>query len=479
MRSERRLALAAVAAWATAGWCVVETARASVAVMAAAASVAVAVRRSPVAVMIAIGVMAAAGSSAWHLHRLASGPVATLARARADAEVRAKLVRDPDRIVTSTGTTMTITDATVTSVLANGWRRTNAPVVVMSFGAGWAGLLPGQVVDVSGRFVPPQHGDGTTAAIEARAPPILIGRPPWWQRLAGRVRAGLRDACGGLPADARGLLPSLVDGDSSRVPPSLQSAMRVTGLTHLEAVSGENVSVVLTVVLAIARSMGVRRRSRAALCLAALLAFVVVARPSPSVLRAAVTGGVVLLAMVTGRRAAALPALSLAVAVLAVVNPFLARSVGFALSVVATGSLVLLAPHWTRRLERHLPHSLAVAVAVPAAAQLACTPILLLAFGQLTPYAVIANLLAAPAVVPATILGVATALVALVWLAAAIPFAWLGAVPTTAIAVVARGIARFPGAALDWHPNPAAVVGMTIAAAVVLRRRLRRRAVTS
>jgi competence protein ComEC len=218
-------------------------------------------------------------------------------------------------------------------------------------------------------------------------------------------------------------------------------------------VSGENVTIVLGVTIGLARAAGIRRRGRAFVCAATLVAFVIVARPSPSVLRAAVMGGIALIAMVSGRRSSALPALSAAVALLLVLNPFLARTVGFVLSVVATAALVTIAPAWTARLERRMPRPLAIAIAVPAAAQLACTPILLLVFGQLTPYAVLANLLAAPAVVPATILGVATAVAAMAWPAGAELAAWLGAAPTMVIAEVARVLADLPGAAIGWHES--------------------------
>jgi competence protein ComEC len=249
--------------------------------------------------------------------------------------------------------------------------------------------------------------------------------------------------------------------------------MRLTGLTHLQAVSGENVSVVLAVTLAVARAIGVRRRLRVVVAAVALLGFVVLARPSPSVLRAAVMGGVVLLAMAVGRRVAPMRALSAAVLVLLCVNPFLARSVGFVLSVFATAAILTVAPHWTDRLARHLPRAVAVTIAVPAAAQLACTPVLVLAFGQLTPYAIPANLLAAPAVVPATVLGVVCAGVATVYGPAAVPIAWMAALPTAAIAVVARSLASLPGAGLRWSGAAAVallVLATGLAAWIVWRR---------
>jgi competence protein ComEC len=331
---------------------------------------------------------------------------------------------------------------------------TDAPVLVMTYGSGWIGLLPGQRVRRAGRLQPPRPGDDVTAVLDGRSPPDRLGRPPWWQRAAGHARASLRAAAAGLPPDERGLLPSLVDGDETLVPPALQADMRLTGLTHLEAVSGENLSVTLAITLAVARGVGLRRRARIAACALMLVGFVVLARPSASVQRAAVMGVAALVAMAIGRRATPLPALSVAVTVLVLADPFLGRAVGFVLSVLATAALVTVAPPATQWLSRWLPRPVALAIAVPTAAQLACTPVLLLTFGWLTPYAVPANLLAAIAVVPATVVGVATAVVSSLWRPAAVPLAWLGVLPTGWIADVARTFGGLPGAGMGVPGGP-------------------------
>ena len=252
-------------------------------------------------------------------------------------------------------------------------------------------------------------------------------------------------------------MPGLVVGDVSRMPPSLTDAFRVSGLTHLNAVSGENCAVVLATVGALLRRTPLRRGWRIAVAAASLAAFVVLARPSPSVLRAATMGGAALLAMSVGRRVQPLPLLSAAVLLLVLTNPFLGRSVGFALSVVATSAIVLLAPRWADALSRRMPPWLALAVAVPAAAQVACTPLLVLVFGQATPWAVPANLLAAPAVGPATVAGVVTAVVAVLSPVVGSVLAWAAALPAGWLALVARSMAALPGAAARW---PAGVTGV-------------------
>jgi competence protein ComEC len=446
----------------------------SIVVAAAASLVAVIARRVPMVPLIAVGLSLGAACAAWHVWSLQHGLVVSMASQRADVDVVARLVRDPVDVTTVSGSHLTVVDATVVSVLAGGWRPVNSPVLVLSYGAGWDGLLPGQRVEVTGKLAPRRRGDAIAAVLDARSPPLTIGRPPWWQRAAGSVRSALRRACAGLPADERGLLPGLVDGDVAAEPANLTTDMRRTGLTHLQAVSGENVSVVLGVTLGVARAIGLRRRSRVAVASIALLGFVVLARPSPSVLRAAVMGGLVLLALLAGRRLAALQVLAVTVLGLVCIDPFLARSVGFVLSVSATAGILIVAPRWATRLARHMPMPIAIAIAVPAAAQLACTPVLVMAFGQLTPYAIPANLLAAPAVVPATVLGVVCAALA-PFSRLATATAWLAAAPTAIVALVAHTFATLPGAGTRWPAGPRTDVIVATVFVVAILWRLRRR----
>ena len=174
---------------------------------------------------------------------------------------------------------------------------------------------------------------------------------PLVQRVAGDLRGGLRDAARAVLAeDPAGLLPGLVVGDTSGVPPGLADDFRTAGLTHLTAVSGTNVAIICGAVLLLARLARAGPRTAAVLAALALIGFVVLARPSPSVLRAAVMGGVTVLALAVGRRRSVVPALAAAVIVLLLVDPGLATDPGFALSVLATGALVLLAPGMVARL---------------------------------------------------------------------------------------------------------------------------------
>jgi competence protein ComEC len=484
--SDLRLALPALAAWATAAAAqtVAPGRTAVVVVVAATAALLAGFQRRLFAAGLALGVAIGGSAMALHVAALHRGPVAALAARSTSAELRLTIVRDPSPVQSSTGRGLVVADATVTGVRADrgGWVDDRAPVVVFAV-RGWLGLLPGQQVEVDAGLRPPRDGDTVAAVVLPTDLPRLVGRPPPWQRWAARVRDGLRTACAELGEDRRGLLPGLVLGDVSAMPPSLTDAFRVTGLTHLNAVSGANVAIVVGAVTVGVRRLGVGRVGRVWLAAAALLGFVVLVRPQPSVLRAAVMGAVVLLAALLGRRSSPVPVLAGAVLLLVVLDPFLARTPGFALSVLATAAIVLLAPGWTERLTRWMPRPLAAAVAVPAAAQLACTPIIVAVFGQLTPLAVPANLLAAPAVAPATLLGLAAALVGVVLPPVAAGLAWTAGLAAGWLAVVARSLAAAPGAGLRWPSGwqGALLLGIVAAALFIgvrtVRRRWRRRAI--
>lgn len=337
-------------------------------------------------------------------------------------------------------------------------------------GAAWSRALPGERLVTSGT-VRARGTDGRRARVELRgaSAPALLADAGALQRAAGRLRAGLVAASEDLAPDGAALLPGLAVGDTSRVPDDLVEAMRTTGLTHLTAVSGAHFSLVGALVLAVTGLVRLPRPARVAVTATVLAGLVVLVRPDPSVLRAAATGCVGLVALAAGRRAAALPALACGVVVLLLLDPWLARSAGLALSVAATAGLVVGGPPVLAGL-RGARRWVVAALAAPALAQLACGPVLVLLSPVLTTWALPANVLAAPAVGPATVLGLLAALVsplspdlaALLARGAGLGAAW--------IAWVARTVAAWPAATLPWVGGlaGAALLAVLEALAVVL-----------
>ncbi|WP_051366842.1 ComEC/Rec2 family competence protein [Hamadaea tsunoensis] len=360
-------------------------------------------------------------------------------------------------------------------------RRENADVLVLASDPAWRNLLPGQHVTADGRLAPPRDRGLLAAIVSVNEPPAAATAPPWVQRAAGGLRAGLRDACAGLDPRPGGLLPGLVVGDTSRLPPEVADDFRAVGMTHLTAVSGSNLAVILGCLLYAARWARAGPRLSAGLCVLGVVGFVILARPSPSVLRAAVMGAIALVALATGRGRAALPALCATVTVLVVADPGLAGDPGFALSVCATAGLLLLAPPWRDALRRRgFPRWAAEALAVPAAAQVACGPVIAAISGTVSIVAIPANLLVAAAITPATLLGVAATALSAVWPAGAAAVAWLASWPVWWLVEVARVGAGLPLGNLPWPagtPGALLLAGLTILLLVGFRSTLIRRLV--
>ncbi|MEG8275488.1 ComEC/Rec2 family competence protein [Streptomyces sp. AHA2] len=457
-------------------------------------------RASAAAVLLCVA--AAAASAGLHGADLRRGPVPGLAREYRPVTAEVELTSDPrlsrpkvrgDHLVP----TAVLIDAEVRRVHEPGGATvaTRTPVLLIvdvrastpnravdgPVPSPWLGLLPTTRLRVEARSAPAlSGGDRIAAVLRVRGPgrPQVVREPSRAQRLAGLLRAGLREATEGLPSDARALLPGLVVGDTSRVTPELEEAFKETDLTHTLAVSGANFTILLALLLGppglaaraerrgIAPRLGIPLRGTAVLGGALSLGFVVVCRPEPSVVRAAACGAVALLALATGRRRSMIPALATAVLLLVLHDPWLARSYGFLLSVVATGALLTLAPRWSAGLRRRgVPPRLAEALGAAAAAQALCAPVVAVLSARVSLVAVPCNLLAEAAVAPATVLGFAALATAPVAMPMAEALAWCAQWPAGWIASIARTGAALPGAGVDW---PGSWAGAALLAVVTL-----------
>jgi len=340
-----------------------------------------------------------------------------------------------------------------------------------------AALAYGTQVQVDLRLTPaPDRGARAVARGRALGDVGVRSPPPALLRVTEGLRAGLVVTARGVPGDAGRLLPGLAVGDVRAVG-DLDAPMRVSGLAHLTAVSGAHFSLLGGVVLAAAARCRVPRRWRWCPVTVVLAGFVAVVHPGASVVRAAVMGAIGVLGLVAGRPSRTVPALAAAVVVLLVADPWLAADLGFVLSVVATAGIALLAGPlartWSagaRRVpgERSGAGALATALAVPVAAQAVCAPVVLLLSPAVPLYAVPANLLAAPAVGPATVGGLLAALLAGPWPAAARCCALVAGAGCWWIATVARTAAGLPGAQVAWLGGAAGPVLLAGACAAAL-----------
>ncbi|MGH3472027.1 MAG: ComEC/Rec2 family competence protein, partial [Nocardioidaceae bacterium] len=354
--------------------------------------------------------------------------------------------------------------------------RVRSPVLVIG-DPSWVGLRLGAHIVAAGRLQTAEGGD-LAAVLVARGGPELTRPPGAVDRAVSRVRGGLTEAAAPLPPAERALVPALVDGDDSAMPDQVRSDFKTAGLTHLLAVSGSNLTLVLAFALLGARWAGVRGYGLALVGALAVGCFVLLARPEPSVLRAAAMGVVGLAGLAAGGARRGTRALCVAVVVLMLVDPWMARSVGFCLSTFATAGILLLAPPCRDALARWMPRPIAEAIAIPLSAQVVCTPVIAAISGQVSLVAVIANLLAGPAVGPATVTGLVAGLIALVSADMGHLVARVAALPAWWIIWVAEHSARLAGAAVEWPVGAASLAlltGLCIVLVVVLPRLLSRR----
>lgn len=512
-----RLAPVALAAWAAAGWGCAAGVRAclgagAVALAAAGIALVPALRHRPArhrhdprpgaqvpggargsvaasALAVALACASVLGVTAALLHVRERDPLTIAAAASRRATLVAIVTTAPRPVVTAHRTAVLV-ELGVRSV--DGAPSRQRAVVLGD--SRWLDLPLGATVRVHGPLRAAQPGSAEAARLGAGASVRVLADPSGSLARVGRLREGLARAAGaepdgddGVPAPAgpsaprwppgaRALVPGVALGDDHALPQTVREEMRAVSMTHLTAVSGQHVALVLGLVLT---GLGaVPRRVRAGAGLVVLTGLVVLVRPGGSVLRAGVMGAVMLAGVASGRRSASVPALAGAVLILVLIDPWQSRDYGFALSAAATAGILVGERPVRAALSRRLPRWLAASLALPLVAQAACAPVLILLQPQVGLWSVPANVIAAPPVPLATICGLAAALVEPLWPGAA-AWAALPAVASCAwLAAVAHVFAALPGARIPWPGGRAGAVGLAVleaAAALLVSRRVRRR----
>ncbi len=460
-RADARLVAPAVAAWAAAAVAVGSPAWAGLTaglLLVGGGLVARARHRPSALVLLAAG--AAGLLAALRVVQVGAGPVPDLAEQHAVVEATVVVTGDP-RTVTGGFADSDVVEASVREVTGRGVHTdVRSPVLLMAGSGELAAVELGSRLRLVGRLVPADDAD-LAGLLQVHRLEATEASPAWWWTAADGVRSGVRDsvAWAGEPG---ALVPALVTGDDRALPSDLADDFRTTGLTHLLAVSGTNLTLVLGAVLGIARALGARGRVLSAVGVLGAAGFVLLARPDPSVLRAAAMGLVALAGLTAGDRRRGLRSLCVAVLVLVLLDPWLARSAGFLLSALATGAILVLGPPWRDALSRWLPRWAAEALAVPLAAQVVCTPVVAGLSDRVSVVAVAANVLVAPAVGPATVLGLLAGLVTVVSESVGRLAGAAAVVPGWWIVAVGRHAAGLPGADVGWGSSLPALAGLTV-----------------
>lgn len=377
--------------------------------------------------------------------------------------IHGKIAEEPDRrpLVTK----YTIAAHGIMPTGSGGWIPVTGRVLVNDY-RGWPEYAEGEDVIASGKLSLPGEIEGfhydrylsidaiycvmTRGTLErtGRASPWRFSFPSATKRhFEGQIERL-------LPEPHASFAEGLLTGSRRGIADHLMQDFTATGLTHIVAISGYNITIVLTVILGLLFWLPLAWRIPPAI--AAIVLFTIFVGASASVTRAAIMGIIGLLAMVLGRQRDARLAILWTLFLMLVWNPkHLWYDAGFQLSFAAVIGLSELSPFLTPLL-RAIPSTLGLKEALTAtmAAQIAATPLALLLFGNLSLVAPLANILVAPAI-PLAMLLIAVS-VCVSWLSFFLGqcIAYLGWACLQWIIVIAGSLARIPGSALHLeHVN--------------------------
>jgi competence protein ComEC len=226
-----------------------------------------------------------------------------------------------------------------------------------------------------------------------------------------QIRTRAERALGsGMPSREAALARGFVLGQDERIDAATVKDFRRAGLSHLLAVSGQNVALLALLAMPLLALLGMPLRTRLLWIVAAIAVYVPLAGGGPSIVRAGVMGALTLLATFAGRRSSRLYGLVIAAIVTLAIDPRIGADVGWQLSFAAVLGILAIAQPLRRAIAHRLGlgalrGALAEGMAMTAAATLATAPLIAFHFGELSTVSLVANLLALPAVAPAMWLG--------------------------------------------------------------------------
>ncbi|MCL2782519.1 MAG: ComEC/Rec2 family competence protein, partial [Propionibacteriaceae bacterium] len=462
-----RTPLVALAVWAGA-WCGVAAGWAWLVAAALAVGVGLCAWRwrNRALAVAAVCVIASGGLGALSWWADESSPLTTLARDRAVVHVTAVVTGDVvywEPRGTMPGRTVVAVNVRQAQARGQAWALRQPASLVLTDGK--PELVVGQTIAVTARATWLDDSLTPELRLTAAETVTVVRQPDAFNKMLNRARAGLRDSMVHSPPDQAGLVPGLVVGDTSQLSPSLKEAFRVTSLSHLTAVSGSNLTLMIVFLVATARVVGVRGWWLRGLTAVATVLFVALCRADASVLRAAAMGVVGLAATgVSVGQGRGLRHWGVAISVVCLLQPAMTHSWGFALSAAATAGILWWAPLWRQAMGRWAPLWLAEAIAIPLAAQVATQPLVTALNGQVSLVGIFANMVAAPFVGPVTVLGLMACVLAAPLQPVATALGWLAGWFSEPIILAANGGGALPGATLAWGAAQWGAVALALAA---------------
>lgn len=287
----------------------------------------------------------------------------------------------------------------------------------------------------------------------------IVRSTPGVYQIGAKIRENLYAATQGLDLSERALILGIATGDDRMLPEADKVAMRTVALSHLTAVSGSHVTLFMMIFLALGSCFTNRDSWIMAWMFGGLLIILGLVAPEPAVLRASLMAILVLWARMQGYQVMMLPVLLLTVLCALWWWPSLATEYGFAFSVFSTAGLLLAVRRVKEIMVKVITPNLAIVVAVPVVAQIACLPLLILLGQGLPLYGVVSNLLVLPVILPITIGGIVAGIIYSFCPYAAQIGIWVAQLGTKWMIYVARTLVQAPAATLPW---PGGVTGIII-----------------
>ena len=176
---------------------------------------------------------------------------------------------------------------------------------------------------------------------------------------------------------------------------SLNDLFSITGVTHIVAISGYNITIIATIFIALCKTLYIPRKKASGVVVGGIMLFVIFTGASASVVRAGIMGVLVLIAKQSSRKSAIGNVLVLTAVIMTIQNPFvLIWDAGFQLSFLATMGLVYLSPIIEKYMSK-LPNILGIKESLIStlSAIIATLPLILFQFGRLSIVAPIVNIL--------------------------------------------------------------------------------------
>jgi len=253
-----------------------------------------------------------------------------------------------------------------------------------------------------------------------------------------------------IPQPEGALADGLLFGGNSELSKEIQNDFSRTGMTHIVAVSGYNVSIIAQYLIILGIALGLWRKQAIWFALIGIILFVIMSGLPASAVRAGVMGGTLLWAMKNGRLANSENAIIFAAAVMLFINPLLLRwDVGFQLSFLATLGIVASAPFWEKSfIKKHKALGISEVIAMSLSAQIFVLPIIAYNFHMTSLISLLANILILPIIPLSMLLVFLVSLSGFVFYGLSLFLAWLAFVPLVYEIKTIHLLAEFPWASI-------------------------------